>query len=1148
MDTHDHAPEPPSQLTAAAHAAATSAAAAAGLTVVALGASAGGIQALQRFFGALPPHPGMAFVVVVHLAPDRESALPQVLQRCTSMLVQQVTGALRMEPDHVYVIPPNQDIKVMDGHLLVTPFVEPRGRRAPIDVFFRTLATLHPDSIGIVLSGGGTDGTVGLKAIKEAGGVIMVQSPDDAEVETMPRSAIATGLVDFVLPAAELAQRLPTLRQTARSAPPSLAAEPPVSSSDSATGPSDQILQLLLARTGHDFSGYKPSTILRRLDRRMRIVQMESLSTYLDYLRDHPYEAQVLLKDLLISVTTFFRDSDAFEVLRTQAIPQLFAGKGSNDEVRVWVPGCATGEEAYSIAILLLEQVDTQRPRPHLQVFASDLDEEALTYAREGLYPDAIATDVSDGRLQQFFTQEGAYYRVKEDLRDIILFAPHNLLKDPPFSRLDLISCRNVLIYLQRPIQEKVAALLHYALNPEGYLFLGNAESLEGVSNLFDSVDKTARLYRRASLPATGRRHLPDLPLGMATAGRLPLPRVRAVSAPQVLSEAELHRQALEDHAPPSLLVDAEATIIHVSETANRYLQFPPGVPSPNLYRVALPALRLELRAALYRALERREATFSPLVPVEIQGQQRLVQIYVAPVPRGLALSLALVVFTEAAAPAPGSLPTEASHSSDVEGQLRHLEEELETTKAQLRATIESAETQQEELKAANEELQSINEEYRSTLEELETSKEELQSINEELKTVNQELQERLKEISQANNDFQNLIAATEVATLFVDRQLRIKLYTPPLLRLFNILPVDQGRPLAHVTHRLSDGHLLRDVQQVLDTLVPIEREVQRDDGPYYLMRLMPYRTSDDRIEGVVITFVDITLRKQSALALQQAHDDLEARVQGRTAELGAALQALQHETEERSQAEAESRRLQEETRRAEHFALLGRLAAGVSHEIRNPLGVVSLQVDLLEADVAQLPAAYQGELLTALAEIKTHLARLEDLVQDYLVLVRVGTEPDQTVHLGDLLHALVAHVATDLSAHGVTLVLQGLEQLGETILHPATFERALLNLVHNAIEAMPQGGTLTLRGRRTDSQLLLDITDTGVGIPAEHLAHIFEPLYTTKPSGTGFGLYLVRETLAAHRGSVTVTSTVGQGSTFTIALQRAIPPTPPSA
>jgi two-component system CheB/CheR fusion protein len=836
------------------------------LAVVGIGASAGGIRALQTFFQAMPPSPGVVFVVVMHLSPERESALPQVLQAYTAMPVQQVRDRVRMEPNHVYVIPPNQHLRIADGHLDVSDFEEPRWQRAPIDVFFRTLAHVHPDGTGIVLSGSGTDGTVGLQAIKECGGIAMVQLPEEAEYDGMPRSAIATGLVDFVLPAAELASKVVELHR--HGLPPGLQTD----SEDLPESEMDilrRILVRLQVNTGHDFRGYKNSTVLRRIERRMRVTQVETHDAYLDYLRRTPLEARALLKDLLISVTHFFRDPAAFEALQEQVIPRLFEARALGEPLRVWVPGCATGEEAYSIAILLLEHADAVEQPPDIQIFASDPDEDALIFAREGLYPAAIAADVSEQRLRRFFMREGAYYRVRKDLREMILFASHSLLKDPPFSQLDLISCRNLLIYFQRELQDKVYELFHYALRPQGYLFLGSAESVESASNLFYEVNKAQRLYRRIS-PTHGMARLPDLPLSTEVLWRMPQGGARRVSPQQEASHAEQHRQALEIYAPPSLLVDADGTIVHISESANRYLQFTAGSPSLNLIRTILPELRLEMRTALYRTLERNQPINTAPLPVDIRGQQRFVQLFVSPSSNGQVL----VVFMEIPAPEPGAPRVEASDDSDL--HLNEMEAELEATKAQLQHALENAETQQEELRAANEELQSINEEYRSTLEELETSKEELQSINEELKTLNQELKDKVEDLGQANNNLQNLMAATDVATLFVDRRLTIRLYTPSLAQIFNIMPVDQGRPLNHVTHRLDYEHLQDDIQQVLNTLVPLEREVSQAGERYYLMRLLPYRTTDDRIDGVVITFVDITARQQSEVARQALTEQLE--------------------------------------------------------------------------------------------------------------------------------------------------------------------------------------------------------------------------------------------------------------------------------
>jgi len=839
-----------------------------GRMVVGLGASAGGITALKEFFKAVPVASGITFVVVVHLAPEHESILAEVLQGSSAIPVRQVTGRVAMEPDHAYVIPPNKNLVIEDGHLALRDFEERRGLRAPIDVFFRTLADRHPDGVGVILSGSGTDGTVGMKAIKEGGGILMAQAPSEAEFPEMPRSAIATGLVDFVAPVRDLPARLLTLRGNGMAFKGADELEE-VAQDEAAV--LSAILAELRSRTGHDFDGYKRSTLLRRLGRRMRVSQTESLTGYLGYLRGSATEAEALFKDLLISVTNFFRDPEAFEALENRAIPELFAGKAEEGEVRVWVPGCATGEEAYSVAMILCEQNAALAGGHTVQVFASDLDEEALDRAREGLYPEAIAADVSEERLRRFFTKEGAYYRVKRELRDAVLFTTHSLLKDPPFSRLDLITCRNLLIYLRRDLQEKVFELFHYALRPGGFLLLGTSESAEEASNLFDTVSKEHRLYHRPERSA-GTERLPHLPLSVTARGRTRISRIPTASVRPPSSSADLHRAALEAFAPPSLLVNAEYEIVHISETASRYLQYPAGTPTASALKVVRPELRVELRPALFQALEKGKGTLSRPVLLTLDGELRQVQLLVQPSAIEGASPSALVVFAEAEASGPTGEPSrDRAADGDLHG--RQLEEEVEELRGRLQDTVEEADTQHEELKAANEELQSINEEYRSTLEELETGKEELQSINEELRTVNDELKGKVDALSRANNDLSNLMAATDVATLFLDRDLRIQRYTPSLGRLFNVMAVDCGRPLDHVTHRLDYPELKADVLEVLDRLIPVEREVLDEDGGAHLARLHPYRTADNHIEGVVLTLTDVTRIKAAKEELRRSEE-----------------------------------------------------------------------------------------------------------------------------------------------------------------------------------------------------------------------------------------------------------------------------------
>ncbi|MEZ4730570.1 MAG: CheR family methyltransferase [Caldilineaceae bacterium] len=837
------------------------------LTVIGIGASAGGLAALRTFFGALPGDTGLTFVVVVHLSPEHESNLATLLQAYTAMPVLQVTAQVQMQPDHVYVIPPGKQLMVSDSTLDLAEFAQTSHRALQIDTFFRSLAAQYGDGGAIILSGSGSDGAVGIQAIKEGGGLVLVQDPAEAEYEGMPRSAVATGLVDIVAPVAELALQLVTAKQT----PITIdlpedgdALSPAVQQSLT------QILAYLRAQTGHDFSGYKPTMLLRRLVRRLQLNHLTTLTAYLHHLRQDHAEAEALLRDLLINVTAFFRDPTAWAALEATVIPQLFAGKGGDDTVRVWSVGCASGEEAYSIAMLLLEAADQVVNPPTLQIFASDLDAEALAIAREGCYPAAIAADVGEQRLARFFTKDDSHYRVRSEVREIILFAQHNLLQDPPFSRLDLILCRNVLIYLQRDRQEQIVTSFAYALREgaagPGYLFLGHAEASDSVSALFDSLDRRHRLYQRHTA-APPFSPLLTLPLSRPT--RLPAARedvvVTATSTP-----AADHRQLLEDLGPPSLLVDESYTVLHLSASVGRYLLPPGGTPTTNVLRLVRPELQAELRVALARAFATNQATATRPIPVHFDGTIHLVSLLVRP-QRKAGPARALIFFwadETPSTPAPLDLaPTDNS------ALVQQLEAEVQQTHHRLHVIREEYETTVEELRAANEELQSANEEHTSLLEELETSKEELQSMNEELQTVNQELKNKVEEVSHTHGDLQNLFAATDIATLFLDRNLRIKRYTPRTVELFNLTPPDRGRPLTHLRTKLDYGQLEADAQAVLAHLASVEREVQSRDDRWFLVRIRPYRTVEDYIEGVVITCVDITTNKQAAEALRRSEE-----------------------------------------------------------------------------------------------------------------------------------------------------------------------------------------------------------------------------------------------------------------------------------
>ena len=820
--------------------------------VACVGASAGGVTALQAFFDALPDRVGAAFVVIVHLDPEHSSELSRIIAARTRMPVVEVAEDQTIEADTVYVIPPNRRLLVSADRISSAPFDEPRGQRAPIDLFFRSVAEQHGDGFAIILTGAGSDGAVGVKAVKEGGGLILVQDPNEAEYPSMPRSAIASGVADFVLPVRDIAASLPELVRKKLQ----LQAEDLGEKDEQALA---RVLAYLKVKSGHDFTHYKRATILRRIGRRMQVTRTETLDEYLINLRAHAEEAQSLLGDLLISVTSFFRDAAAFQELARFVIPKLFEEGGESNSIRVWVPGCATGEEVYSIAMLLLEEVARQDARPEIQLFASDLDATALTTGREGSYPLAIQADVSEERLRRFFTREGDHYRIKREVRDLVVFAQHSLLKDPPFSHLDLISCRNLLIYLDRELQGQVCATFHYALRQNGFLFVGSSESIER-HTLFKTVNRDARIFQAIERP----RELPPLPRTIG-GPRLAMPGALQGSYRENKGNYGIeHRQSLEQEAPPSMLIDEGHRILHVSETAGRFLLQPGGPMSTAAVDLVRPELKLDLQASLHRAFEQGQPTLTLPVAVRFNGTAMQVSLHVRAIRKDGASPTALVWFLEAGAvkrDGENMHPDADGDSSELVAQLRN---ELSATQAHLRTSREQYETITEELRASNEELQSINEEYRSTAEELETSKEELQSINEELQTLNNELKLKLDAVSRAHNDLQNLMSSTDVATLFLSTTLRINRFTPKLHDIFNVSGGDEGRPIADFTHRLAYTELASDAKRVLAELVPIERTIGAEGGRWFLMRMRPYRTLDDRIEGVVVTFVDVTERQEA--------------------------------------------------------------------------------------------------------------------------------------------------------------------------------------------------------------------------------------------------------------------------------------------
>ncbi|MGI4861108.1 MAG: CheR family methyltransferase [Janthinobacterium lividum] len=838
--------------------------------VVGIGASAGGIHALTRFFENMPDSPGMAFVLVLHLSPTHESSIAEILQRVTKLPTQQVTRETAIEINHIYVIPPSYTLLMNDGKLELHDGGITKGPRTAIDVFFRTLALAHGEqAISVVLSGNGADGSVGIQRIKECGGLTFAQAPGDAEYASMPSSAIATGQVDFVMPVADMPAKLVALWQNAQAiALPGLWLKPGVGKKAEGVSPEESehalrgVMAKLYARTGHDFTHYKRATILRRIERRLQVNGLRDTPSYLVFLTEYPEETIGLLKDLLISVTNFFRDRAAFEALERAVIDHLASSDRVEQPLRAWVAGCATGEEAYSLAVLLCDRIESSEQRDNIQIFATDIDEPALAFARAGVYPESIGVDISSARLRQFFTRESAGYRVNKFIRDKVLFSPHNILRDPPFSRLDLVCCRNLLIYLEREAQQRVLETFHFALKPGGFLFLGSSESADVAGTLFSVIDKKNRIYR-ANVVSRPRTYLSGKGLADDGEKRAYKGTVSPYPHRDAIPFGDAHQLLLSQYAPPSVLIDSTYNIVHVTDRVDQFLRYVSGVPTLNLLTLVHPDLRLDLRTALYQAVKSGTSVDARRRGFSLKDGIVNVNITAKPVSIEDRRYI-LVLFDAVGSTIDTGMETGAGDSVVI----MQLEEELRNLKQQLQETIDDADFSSQELKASNEEFQSVNEELRSASEELETSKEELQSINEELIMVNAELKAKVDESAKANEDLQNLIASSDIPTIFVDCDLRIKRFTPRALDLFRLIASDIERPLHDITHHLQWESLVADLHETLHANRMVEREVESTNGRFYIARISPYRNGAHDVQGAVLTFVDVTrLRDAEARA-----------------------------------------------------------------------------------------------------------------------------------------------------------------------------------------------------------------------------------------------------------------------------------------
>jgi two-component system CheB/CheR fusion protein len=1054
--------------------------------VVGIGASAGGLDACRRLVGAIPRDSGMAFILVQHLDPTYHSMMVELLADHTAMPVQQATEGLAIERDHVYVIPPGSYLSVAKGLLHLTVPQDRHGARLPFDFLLVSLAReFGPRAMCVVLSGTGSDGSEGLVAIKAAGGFVIAQDPKEAEYDGMPRSAVQTGKVDKVLPAGNIGA---ALDERWHHPDAGQAAAPPAPALHEDCLPA--IIQLLREKAGHNFSLYKPGTLRRRIERRMALAGIEAtgMDRYLTLLQGNGAELEQLAKDLLINVTTFFRDPKVFEYLEQKIVPQLIAEQMADRPLRIWVAGCSSGEEAYSLAMILREQLVALKSHLKLQIFASDADIDAISSAREGLYPDTIAANVSSERLARFFTKEDAFYRVTPELRGCVVFTVQDVLADPPFSRLDLVSCRNLLIYLAPEAQAKVISIFHFALREGGILLLGNTETVGAERGRFELISKPDRLYRHI-----GKKRPGDLSFTITHSDGSRVAQLAGQSyIPSREAEfAEVCSHLLMDSfAPAAVLINHKRECLYYAGPTNRYLTLPSGQATHDLLAMAREGLRAKITFALRKAERDRARVLVSGGTIKDGTKELAVSLDVQPVRCG-GDDLLLVCFIDR--PHPGRTQTVAADKDAP--RIAELEQELSAKKTELHEAIRELDISNEEQKAINEEALSVNEEYQSTNEELLTSKEELQSLNEELTALNAQLQETLERQRVTSDDLQNVLNSTNIATLFLDTKLNIRYFTPATKLLFNMIPSDIGRPLADLHPLGSDPLLVDDMRAVLHGKFPIEREIEAQGGVWFMRRVMPYRTHDNQTEGVVITFTDVTERKA----------------------IGAVLQAAKQQAEHSNAAKS-------------HFL------AVASHDLRQPLQTLSLLQGLLakivEGDKAKKLVARLDETLAAISSM---LNTLLDINQ-----IDAGTVHAEIVDfpLNDLLDRLSDEFTYYAQAQG--LKFRAVSSSAVINSDPRLLEQMIRNLLSNAFKYTKQGKVL-LGCRHRGDILSIEILDTGLGIPASEFELIFKEYHQLdnvareRSRGLGLGLSIVQRlgTLLGHH--VWVRSIPGKGSVFGI-------------
>jgi two-component system CheB/CheR fusion protein len=1064
--------------------------------IVGIGASAGGLEAFTQLLQALPSNTGMAFVLIQHLDPTHTSLLAEALSKATQMPVRQAEDGERVEANHVYVIAPNTELGILRGRLTLLPrHSEARKLHLPVDFFFRALAAdCGSQAIGVILSGTASDGTEGLKAIKAENGITLAQDPRSAKFGGMPHSAIDAGVVDHVLPIPELAQELVRFSRH----PYVAAHQPRQQNNDDST--LNKIFVIVRNAVGVDFSEYKGATFERRLARRMALRQVEEVKEYLALLQREPAEIQRLYEDVLIHVTSFFRDADVFETLKTELLPEILKNKAEGTAIRAWVAGCSTGEEVYSLAIALLEVMAGSQSHP-IQIFGSDLSEKAIQKARLGVFADAAMRDMSDERKRRYFSKTDAGYRVNKSVRDLCVFVRHDLGRDPPFSKQDLVSCRNVLIYFDPPLQKRILLTFHYALNQPGFLLLGRTESISGFTQLFSQTDKSnkifARMAGRSALQFAARSEVHP------PAGRIDLPIPEHPRSAVDLGK-HLDRMLVTRYSPPGVLVNERMEILQFRGETGAYLQPASGEPQNNLLKMARAGLLGPLRATIAKAKKRGASAKIEGVEIEQDGFRRTCNVEVVPFTGPSNDDLFVVVFDEPAAAAKGIKAGKSKSPrlkpSSEKGRVRKLERELAVTKEYLESLVDDHGRTNDELNAANEELVSSNEELQSINEELETAKEELQSTNEELTTVNDELHSRNQEVGVINSDLVNLLHTVDIPILILDIAQRIRRFTPKARSILNVVASDVGRPLDDIKVNVDVPDLHAQISDVIETNIMRESEVQDRKGCWYRMQIRPYKGIDNKIDGATLSLVDIDALK---------HHLAEA---------------------ERATADAERANLAKD-----------QFLATLSHELRTPLSTMLMQAQMLRK-VEDPKARRAGEAIERGTRMQVQL--IDDLLDVSRIVAGKLSLEIEAVDLRTVIAAAIEGVRAQVEKKELKLELVLDQSVGNVSGDPVRLQQIVSNLLTNAVKFTPKGGRVTVALKKADGRALLSVSDTGMGIAPEFLPHVFnrfsqEDGSTTRIfGGLGLGLAIVRHLVEAHGGTVKAESPgTDQGATISVAI-----------